>query len=118
MSGKAGRDIPAQAARPERRKYSRKRVRWGAKLETLAGTVDCRVLDFSPHGAKLELAASVAENEPVRLILPPLGEFAGAVVWQRAGLIGIRINQRRVTNTRSTMALLGAAAQQPKQRRL
>jgi|SRR5579864_823019 len=98
----------AIAARPERRKQPRKSTLWHGRLTTPTGTHDCRVLDFSPSGAKIELAALAAAAEPVTLTLDPLGIFAGVVAWRQERCIGIAIHEHRFPTTRSRMVLPGA----------
>ena len=81
----------------ERRTHRRKGTFWRAQLVTSAGSFECRVLDLSLRGAKVQLDQPVAEAEAVTLILEPLTEFSGAVVWRGNGSVGIRIREHRTT---------------------
>jgi len=96
------------ALRRDRRKLPRKGALWLGKLVTTAGTFECRVLNLSPSGAKVELVQLVARGETVTLILEPLHEFIGVVAWGRDRCIGIEIKEHRMTTTRSRMNLPGS----------
>jgi hypothetical protein len=78
------------AGREELRKFKRKPVLWGAKLETEAGSFDCIALDLSLGGAKLRLSATITLEQPVQLAIGRLGKLNAEVVWQQPGLIGVR----------------------------
>lgn len=82
---------------PERRKQPRKGTFWRAQLKTPSGSFECRVMNLSPRGAKVEIDHPVAAKEAVTLIMEPLGEFSGFVAWRRNGTIGIRVNEHRTT---------------------
>ena len=87
----------------ERRKQPRKATLWHGELRTPAGIFSCRVLNLSARGARLEVDGAVAPGQSVTLIMEPLGEFSGAVAWQRDGKAGIRINEHRTTSTEITL---------------
>lgn len=92
----------------ERRGIPRKGSVWPAKLETSRGTFECRVLNLTRRGAKIEIDRLAIAKEPVTLVMEPLGAFGGVVTWQKNGFIGIRITEYRLTSRRSRMALPGA----------
>ena len=50
----------------------------------------CTVSDLSVSGVKIHISRPTAIEEPVRLALPPFGDFKGEVVWTRDDHIGIR----------------------------
>ena len=97
----------ASRAPQERRRAPRKGALWVGSIETPNGTFDCRVLNLSPSGAKVELTALVAKGQTVTLHLAPLGEFRGTVVWRRDRCIGVSIDEHRMTTTRSRMVMPG-----------
>jgi len=84
----------------ERRKHARRGALWNGRLTSPTGTYDCRVLNLSPRGAKIELAALVAIHQTVTLTLDPLGAFTGIVTWRRDRCISIAISEQRTAQTR------------------
>ena len=74
----------------EHRKWPRKRSLLQATLMTANGSFDCRVLNFSPGGAKVEFAHPLAEKQAVTLIIEPIGTFTGVVAWCGSGCFGIQ----------------------------
>ena len=78
------------ASKDELRKFKRKPVLWGAKLETAAGSFDCIALDLSLGGAKLRMSEQVPMNERVVLAITRLGRLNAEVVWQQPGFIGLQ----------------------------
>ena len=74
----------------ERRKFRRKRCLLPAQLITNAGDYECRVLDLSEGGAKLETSAVVHPEQAVTLVVKPIGTFAGLVAWCGDGIFGMR----------------------------
>ena len=97
MNANAGYDDRATRPGSERRTHRRKGTFWRAQLTTSAGSFECRVLNLSLRGARVQLDQPVAEAEAVTLILEPLTEFSGAVVWRGNRCIGIRIREHRTT---------------------
>jgi hypothetical protein len=82
----------ASAGLWERRRQSRKPALWVGKLTTPTGTHECRVLNLSPKGARIEFNELVGIDDPVTLSLEFLGSFVGSVKWQWDQCIGIAIN--------------------------
>lgn len=74
----------------DQRKYKRKPVLYGARLETPHGAYDCITLDLSLGGAKLRLNNVVQLKQPVALVLDRFGVLQAEIVWQRPGLVGLR----------------------------
>ena len=103
MTAAAAYPANERAARRERRKQLRKSTLWRGTLRTPAGVMECRVLNLSARGAKLEVEGALAPGQSVTLIMEPLGEFLGAVTWQRDGRAGIRINEHRTASTKITL---------------
>jgi len=103
MTEKSLAPVGAGAPEPERRRETRKGTYWPATLKTPDGSFECRVMNLSPRGAKVEIDHAMALKAAVTLILEPLGEFTGTVAWRRPGLIGIRINEHRTTHTTITL---------------
>jgi len=103
MTGAAAASPNERANRRERRKQPRKGTLWHGTLRTPTGVMECRVLNLSARGAKLEVDGAVVPGQSVTLIMEPLGEFFGAVTWQRDGRAGIRINEHRTTRIEITL---------------
>ena len=93
------------AALWERRSQIRKPALWVGKLTTPTGTHDCRVLDLSQNGAKIEVETALDMFDPVTLTLDLLGGFVGSVKWRWDTCIGIAIDERLLTTTRSRISL-------------
>lgn len=74
----------------DQRRYKRKPVLYGARLETPNGAYDCITLDLSLGGAKLRLSNTVELKQPVALVLDRFGVLQAEIVWQRPGLVGLR----------------------------
>src|SRR5215470_7310292 len=79
---------PDPRAGEERRKHRRKKCLLAARLFTAGGASDCRVLDLSTGGAKIESSAVVAPQQYVALIVAPIGSFTGVVAWRSEGRFG------------------------------
>jgi cyclic nucleotide-binding protein/PilZ domain-containing protein len=90
MSDKLEARVTPEQDPAERRKWPRKRSLLQATLVTVDGSFDCRVLDFSPGGAKVEFAHPLAKKQNVTLILRPIGTFAGVVAWCGSGCFGMQ----------------------------
>jgi PilZ domain-containing protein len=93
----------------ERRKHLRKGTLWHGTLRTPEGSLACNVLNLSVRGAKIEVAG-VTKGQTVTLVMDPLGEFTGTVMWQHDGQAGIRINEHRTLHDEITLprSLAGA----------
>jgi DNA-binding response OmpR family regulator len=74
----------------ERRRHRRKPVLWAAELETATQRYDCVVLDVSAQGAKVRVAAPLAPQQAVAVIIERFGRLRGEVVWIGHSLAGIR----------------------------
>lgn len=88
---------------PERRKHPRKGTFWHAQLQAPAGDFECRVMNLSPRGARIEIDHPLADGQVVTLIMEPLGEFKGVVAWRRKRSLGIQISEYRTTRTDITL---------------
>ncbi len=89
MSGNAQPHSPPQPEGRDARRYVRKRSLLPATLVTERGSADCRVLDFSAGGAKLECADAPTEGEKLTVMIEAVGTFSGRVVWRRDRLAGV-----------------------------
>src|SRR5690348_10140549 len=65
----------------ERRKHLRKDTLWHGTLRTARGSIPCNVLNLSVRGARVEIEGSTV-GDSVTLVMEPLGEFLGVVIWQ------------------------------------
>jgi hypothetical protein len=92
-------------SRRERREHRRKKCLLPAQLITNAGSYDCRVLDLSKGGAKLETHAVVTPEQAVTLIVKSIGTFAGLVAWCGDGLFGMRFLAQHGTRSLSAASL-------------
>ena len=104
MSGNAERHAVPEPIGLEARQFLRKKSLLPATLITAQGSFDCRVLNLSAGGAKVECAQSVAEAESRTLSVPAIGTFSGAVVWCGEGCFGMRFD----TDAARSAALSGA----------
>ena len=89
----------------ERRKHTRKWTRWPAQIRSEAGSFECRVLNLSYRGAKVQTAHHIRDREAVTLVMEPLGEFSGVVSWRAKDCIGLRFAQHYTPGIRGRMAL-------------
>jgi hypothetical protein len=104
MSGNAERHVVPEPIGREARQFPRKRSLLPATLITAQGSFDCRVLNLSAGGAKLECAQSVAEGESLTLSVPAIGTFSGTAIWRAEGCFGVRFD----TDATKSAALGGA----------
>jgi PilZ domain-containing protein len=109
MTAAAVRPLPVHPDPRERRKHVRKGTLWHGTLRTPNGSLACNVLNLSVRGAKVEVAG-VDKGQTVTLVMEPLGEFTGTVMWQHDGQAGIRINEHRTLHDEITLprSLAGA----------
>ena len=49
----------------------------------------CTVLELSRSGARVRVGDREIAMEPLKLAMPPFGDFRGNVVWSRDGVVGI-----------------------------
>jgi hypothetical protein len=77
----------------EKRRYKRKPVLWGAKLETASGRHECITLDLSLGGAKLRVYTKLAPEEQVTLVFDRFGALKAEVAWVDGGTVGIRFTE-------------------------
>ena len=99
---------PALGNGLERRKHRRKKCLLPAQLITNLGAHDCRVLDLSQGGAKVETSAIVTADQAVTLVVKPIGTFTGLVAWRADGCLGMKFLTQYGT-TISRTASLGAS---------
>lgn len=93
---RSGRHEPGElAAMPEARRHRRKAALWSAFLDTGAATFACVLLNLSEAGAMVQLAAPVAPDQKVMLVMERYGTLRGEVVWRLAdkGKVGIRFTE-------------------------
>jgi len=79
----------------DRRKSERKKSLLPAVLVTEAGSFDCRVLNVSTGGARVESTARVSSGEPVVLIVGSNRATGGSIVWCGEGCFGMRFSKRQ-----------------------
>jgi len=103
MSGNAERHAVPEPIGENRRQFPRKKSLLPATLITAQGSFDCRVLDFSAGGAKVECTQSLAEGDGLTLMVGAIGTFSGTVVWRGEGYFGVRFG----TDTAKPAALSG-----------
>ena len=81
--------LKPSATQRERRRFRRADVRIGGQLLRGVTAVECTVLEVSPGGALLSIAAPVPTLGPATLRIPGAGAFHCRVAWSRAGKAGI-----------------------------
>ena len=74
----------------ERRVRERIPVSWDARLVFDGGNEACRVMDFSPRGARITACNDAPINHRISLRLTEHGEFVGRIVWRRPDSMGIK----------------------------
>lgn len=74
----------------ERRIRERTEVSWDANLVFEGGSEPCKVIDFSPRGARVSAANGAPINRPVSLRLSKHGEFVSRIVWRRPDSMGLK----------------------------
>ena len=92
MSGNAERQVGRRPEGQDARKFLRKRSLLPATLVTEGNSVDCRVLDFSAGGAKLDCADAPAEGEAMTLMIEAVGTFSGQVIWRGERYVGVKFD--------------------------
>lgn len=102
MTAAALHPLPVHTDPRERRKHLRKGTLWHGTLRTAKGEIACNVLNLSVRGAKLEVEG-VAKGESVTLVMEPLGEFSGTLMWHHDGQAGLRIKEHRTLHTEITL---------------
>jgi pilus assembly protein CpaF len=80
-----------ESSSDERRKHARSKTFRRSRLKTASGESSCRVIDISPDGVKVRLAAPLhtTKQEEVMLVIDGVGEFKGLIAWRRNNDIGI-----------------------------
>jgi hypothetical protein len=73
----------------DRRKHYRREVRWWGQIEVGTDRFACTVLELSRSGARVRVGEREIAMEPVKLEMPPFGDFRGKVVWSSDGVVGI-----------------------------
>jgi len=114
MSDMLDADTSARPSDRDRRKDLRRRCFLPGQLLTAAGSFDCRVLDFSRGGAKVEAELELAEAQPVTLVVQGIGTHSGLVTWRRGGCFGVRFLTQQEP-TRASPAARAAAVRSPGQ---
>jgi len=78
----------------ERRLKRRKSLVWRGRLRVDCGrTLDCAILDYSAHGAKLLVEPGPPVGTVVTLIAARIGALSARVAWVEPTLIGIEFDQ-------------------------
>ena len=76
----------------EHRKEPRRAVLWSGHLEFGEYVFDCQIWNVSLGGAKIRVGLPLLEGSGVVLALERFGTFAGTVVWQTDGNLGLRFD--------------------------
>jgi CRP/FNR family transcriptional regulator, cyclic AMP receptor protein len=106
MSGNAQPHMWPQPEGRDARKHLRKRSLLPATLTTERGSVDCRVLDLSAGGAKVECTDALAEGEMLTVMIEAIGTFSGRVVWRRDRYAGVTFEVGAETMPKATVSTL------------
>ena len=67
-----------------------KEALWAATVEIQGKQFDGLIVDFSPGGARIHFAATVATEADVTLVLNELDALGATVVWQNEGKSGVQ----------------------------
>jgi hypothetical protein len=80
-------------AKLDQRTQGRKPVNYLATLTHGRAILSCRIVELSDAGARVELVRESAVVEgSIRLTCPQIGEVGGAVVWQKATVVGLKFD--------------------------
>ncbi len=90
----------------ERRIRERIPVSWDAKLVFEGGAEPCKVIDFSPRGARVSAANAAPINRPVSLRLSEHGEFISRIVWRRPDCMGLKFRHLETNSLESAISEL------------
>jgi PilZ domain len=74
----------------EIRAHKRQRVSWDARLHQDGCTLECKVVDVSPGGAKIRIDERLTIDSRVMLTIARIGDFSGEVRWQDENFAGAR----------------------------
>ena len=94
----------------ERRRLPRKKSLLVATLVTAEGSFECRILDFSRGGAKVECARPVDQGEAVTVTVESIGTYSGVVVWRGDDCFGIQFLAHSKTSTGACDAIAPAVS--------
>jgi PilZ domain len=67
-----------------------KEALWAATVEIQGKQFDGLIVDFSPGGARIHFAATIATESEVALVLNELDALGATVVWQSEGKSGVQ----------------------------
>lgn len=81
---------PTHPHAADRRRAKRLAVDWCGHVSMREQPRECLVMDISPIGALLQSSERHSPGQEIHLKLEYGGAFAGNVVWQGGGLVGIR----------------------------
>ena len=73
-----------------KRKDTRETILTQAKIMVDGDWRNCRILNISTGGAKLQIDGRVAHGTPVSLQIGEFGQFGATVAWQQDAEIGVK----------------------------
>lgn len=72
------------------RKYTRETLSTDARIQADGDWHNCRILNISVGGAKLQTDHAVSHGIAVLLQIGQFGQFCATVAWQRNGELGVK----------------------------
>ena len=72
------------------REYARQTVLVEARIQDGDEWHDCRIVNISVGGAKLQISRQLTPNAAVLLHIDHFGQFSGTIVWQRTEELGVK----------------------------
>ena len=73
-----------------KRKDTRESILTQARIMADGGWHNCRILNISTGGAKLQIALRIDLGAPVSLQIGEFGQFSATVAWQQDTEIGVK----------------------------
>lgn len=79
-----------------KRKDTRETILSKAKILVGGEWHDCRILNISTGGAKLQIDRHISHGITVSLQIGDFGQFSATVAWQQSGEIGVKFTHDAV----------------------
>lgn len=82
----------ASDGKDNKRKNTREKILTKAEILAEGDWYDCRLLDISAGGAKLQLDRHIDRGLAVILQIGKFGQFNATIAWQQSGELGVKFN--------------------------
>jgi len=88
-----------------KRAHDRRTILVEARIMAYGKWHDCRILNISAGGAKLQLGIQILQDSVVQLEIGSFGQFGGTVVWQNGEDLGIKFTHSPAEMTEVVMGI-------------